>query len=512
MNSFLRVVAVAGFVLVSVALSHAQEEFEKERAMTREERIRAHQAKIDKIIQENRKRQEEAAKSAGAASANPTPATPPFPMQQSQPSPAPAGGPPVPPPSAAASAPGQPIPPGPVQPYVPAAPGAPMPVAAAAPAAPKAARSEARSMLYFRPFDTVVNLGETFATEVFADTRDGSADELSFYIQYPKTVVNPLAIDHSDIDSYVKGEIEYSADPKAGELYVRIPLQDAHKFPGRKIASIIWEALEPASVSHIKFLFGKKKTSGIFLKGANVLGTSAAAQDGVLNATVMVRERRTKPVVQKNDSGLVITSSRLVPPSPTMAVWLRPSRQNVKQDEIFSVDVVLDNPQNAPLDHLRLLLQFNPSDMEVVDWDRGNWIREGANIGDGFAHESFPFDFHKSNCADNKRGVIVYEEASQSQPIRASGVVARAKFRAKRPIERTGIVLLVNDPGEKPTTDVSYMGVSMLAEKPAQAGPLTNVEMTVASAPPRPANGKPAQPATASRRGPSLLGRNTQTR
>lgn len=433
-------------------------DWERLRTMSREERIREHQARIQRIIEENRRRQAEEQQRQAEAQKTPQP--------PGQPTPAP------PPP-------GQPLPAGPVTQATPAPPGAPP----AQPAAvPKTVRSEARSLLFLRPFDTVVNVGETFQTEVILDTKEGAADRVTFRLRYPKTRLNPLALDFRPVLDLVDGEVEVSQDREAGELFARIPLAEARPFKAEPVARIIWEALSPTDSVPIKFTFGSGQTTGVYLRGSQLLGTEGQEGDGVIDGSVMIVDRKARPVVQKaGEKGLLVASTAVSIPPATMSLRLETDRKAVREGDEFVVDVILDNPRGAPLDRVRLYIQFDPKSLEVVDWDRGNWIREGINIYDGFARQVFAFDFHKANMADNQRGNIIYDMGTELVPLRSDGPLARIKFRALRAAERTDVVLAVNDPGVAPTTDVTYRQVSMLRDRPTEMAALDGVAMRVAA-------------------------------
>ncbi|MEI7633327.1 MAG: cohesin domain-containing protein [bacterium] len=472
--------SLTGFMLSFVCFAAAQaptpapadDIFDREKSMTREERIKAHQQRIDKIITEMKKRQTDEAKKSQEA-------------QQPQGVPAP-----IPPPP-----PGQPLPTGPIMPAQPpfAAAQAPTPAPAAA---PSAARSESRSLLHFRPYDSIVNSGETFFTEVVADTKDGNADKVSFLIQYPNKSLNPLAIDFSPIMDKADKEIEYSNNPETGELFARILLKAPVKLSSVAVAKIIWEALEPTESVPVRFVTDSKLPTGIYLKGNNVLGSSANARDGIIQTLVVVRQPRAKYNVQKvGANGLIITSSKDKPASATMVLRLESAKTTVNTGQEFPVSLYLDNANQAPFDRLRVFIQFDPSCFEVVDVDRGNAIHQGVNISDGFARKKFAFDFLKKNLVDNKRGIIEYDNACELNPLRVQGELGRITFRAKQPVERTDVVLVVNDPGYTPTTDVSHLGTSMLTDRPKQAAALDGVALTIV--PSRPAeNGLAAQRTT----------------
>lgn len=443
--------------------------------MSREERIRIHQAKIDRIIRESQERQKQEAARAlqaqqqaqqTAAAGTPAAGTPA------------AGGVPI-------AAAGQPLPPGPVGTFVPTPPPPPSAASAAGQAsAPKAARSEARSMIYFRPFDSIVNAGDTFATSVMADTKEGSADEVSVLIHYPAGVLNPLALDHSELDTMADSDIEYFHNERDGQIYLHAKLKEPQKLAARRLLQIYWEALSPVGSTDIKFEFKPKLSTALLLKGSNILGTGMETHDGVINATVMVRPKKTKPVVQQiTDRDVLVTTNRVVAPQPSMDMRLVASKTSIRQGQEFDVNVMLDNNAHAPLDTLKLYLQFDPAVLEVVDSDSGNWIRKGINIVDGFAHERFPFNFHRLNLVDNEKGYILYEEATDSSPIRSSGIVARIRMRAKQAAESTDVVLVENAPGASPTTEVSYLHKSMLTNAKEQLAARAGVSLRIVEGP-----------------------------
>jgi hypothetical protein len=295
-----------------------------------------------------------------------------------------------------------------------------------------------------------------------ADTKDGMIDAVSFFLRYPGKLLNPLALDHSTIDEFVKEEVEYAFDPDEGELFFRARLKEPRKFPSQPVASIIWEALKPTDGAAVKFAWDKRLPTGLYLRGLNVLGTSNDSADGVINASVMVRDPKVKPLVASpDDKVLLIGTDKIKPPPPCMDLTLKTSSRSVREGEVLTVGLQLANDTGARFDRVRVSLQFNPHDLEVVDWDRHNWIRTGVNIYDGFAREDFPFDFFKHNEVDNEHGTIIYEAATAS-PMRAAGTFAKIRFRAKRSVEETTIRLLRDDVSRSLSTDVTYLGHSML--------------------------------------------------
>ena len=446
-------------------------DYDRLRNMSREERIKAHQERIERIIRETRERQEREAAQQKERQAS----------QQQQPQ--------QPPQQPAQAVPGTPLPTGPVQPVAqdqqrrrdgqqPAQP-TPAPAAAAT-----SARSEARALLYFRPFDTVVNTGEVFTTEVIADSRDADVDELALRLDYPPAILNPLAVDLSPSAELMGDEVLYDTDPEEGFVALRAHFRQPSKLKRDTLATIYWEALQPTDTAEIRFGFGKSHGTALRLSGRNILGTEGGDADGVIHSNVTVRSTRVRPIAQKvGNKGLLVANSRIADPTAGIGLGLESSRTSVRAGEQFTVDVLLKNPDLLPFNRLMLYLQFDPATLEVVDTDRGNWARDRVNILDAFAHEDFPFDFHRRNDANNTTGEIVYEVARELDPIRAEGPVARVTFRALKDSPRTDIVLVHNAPGIAPTTDVQYLQQSVLENRPDAATALDGVAMQVFAAP-----------------------------
>lgn len=494
--------ALAIPVMLAPSISPAQqlEDIQKEGAMSREERIKAHRAKIEKIIEENKRKREAELQQArqaaqpGANAGDQPPAPPGQPLQPGAVTPGSATpGQPTPPGAAPANVAGGPIiqatPPQPV-------PGQPGPAGQKAPDGPQGARSESRSMVFLYPFDTTVNVGETFETELVADTKSGAAERVAFCLKYPKDVLNPLAVDHSLLDAVADKEIEFAYDPEKGEIYLAADFKKPLNLAGRPLAKVTWEAISPSDGSQIRFSFeSQERSTGLFHKGVNVLGTNAAASDGVLNSTVMIRNTKSQTFVQEvGQKGLLIAPSDVAPPEPSISLSLAPSRKSLRAGEEFYVDVVMSNPRKAPLDKVSLYLQFDPRVLEVVDHDRGNVIRNGINMHEAVEEEPLPFDFHRANGADNELGTVEFF-AGSTRPITASGVIGRIYFRARTHTDRTDVVLVRNAPGYEPTTEVSYLDKSMLKDAPATLAALTGVSVSVAPGSPlRPAS----QPSMAS--------------
>lgn len=343
----------------------------------------------------------------------------------------------------------------------------------------------ARSLVYFRPFDSIVKPGDTFLTQLTADTRDAVADEIQITLRYPPEALNLLAVDLAPIAPALTGEVEYGFEPDRGLFGLRAKLRAAEKFSDRPIAQLYWEALAPTDAAQIRFDFSGDLGTDIRYQGTSLLGTEGSRSDGAIHSNVVVKLPKSKNVVARVGANeLLVGAVNAGVAAPTQRLKLIPSKAVVAENEQCYVDVVLDNPFGDPFDRVQLYLQFDPDRLEVLDVDRKNWIRSGTNIEDGFAHERFPFDFHKTNWVDNDRGLIVYEEGCEVKPLRASGTMARVHLRAKAGSRGTASVSLVrNVPGTLPTTNVSFLGQTVLADYPQHEAALDDVHLVVTADP-----------------------------
>lgn len=485
-----RILAFAAISALAPAPAPAQEQ------ASREERLKAHRARIDEIISKRNKEKEEEAKRQSEASAAAAAAP------ASQPGAAGAAGAAV-PQLGTVAAPGQtlsvspPPPPGSPPLGPPGRPGAfpppgglaGQPNAAGSKPGGGGSRAEARAIVFMYPYDSTVDVGETFVTELCADARAAKVGKVSLRLRYPPETLNPLTIDHTPLDSLADGEVSYSYDAARAEIRIEAKLRTPQPLAGRPLAKITWEALAPTPGSTLRFVTstpGQPGTSLIAM-GQDVLGTSEGAGDGVVNATVMVRDRRRGPEVRPagpGGQGLVIAPREAVAAPPSMGLSLVPSANALSVGRQFHVDVVLSNPRRDPFDRLSLYLQFDPDKLEVVDADSGNAFRSGVNIEDGFAARMFPFGNYAANGADNRAGTIDYVVGAGTAPLREGGVLARIHFVAKADAERSEVALVRNAPGMEPSTDVSLAGTSMLTGAPARLTALAGVAVAIDPAAP----------------------------
>ena len=126
------------------------------------------------------------------------------------------------------------------------------------------------------------------------------------------------------------------------------------------------------------------------------------------------------------------------------------------------VSVRLANPDSQFLDSARIRIWFDPTVLEVVDWDKGNWIKRGVNVQDAFAREQYPFAFHRANEADNLWGVIDYEMGMADRFVPPDGDLFKIKFRALEPSGANAIWFVPTETAEGPATALFSEGRNVL--------------------------------------------------
>lgn len=151
-----------------------------------------------------------------------------------------------------------------------------------------------------------------------------------------------------------------------------------------------------------------------------------------------------------------------LPAEASVYLSLQPSTQDVGIGSQFTLNMNLNNSSAEHLAALNVWLSFDPTYLEVVDTDSGNWITTGTNVLDAPYHSDFDWDFHDHNTANNTTGRIGYGEGSFATDVTGSGTFAQIKFLAKAPVLNTQIdYLLTGTSGADDTYvyDISAMNV-----------------------------------------------------
>ncbi|MBU4306038.1 MAG: hypothetical protein KJ893_10545 [Candidatus Omnitrophica bacterium] len=144
---------------------------------------------------------------------------------------------------------------------------------------------------------------------------------------------------------------------------------------------------------------------------------------------------------------------------------LVPSKQNVDVGEQFTVDVVLENPQEEGFTNLLNWIKFIPSYLKVIDpGEDGSGITgPDTNISDAAYHSNFSFGEYFENAVDNTLGEINYQAAVGllDPPLNSSGTFATITFEA---LNTTTGTLIWFDTEGTPIKDTTLVGADNFTE------------------------------------------------
>lgn len=378
---------------------------------------------------------------------------------------------------------------------------APAPAATPAPAdAPAAAEDNLQLigtvMLYtrFRPvngpdsrreLDTAVRVGDRFLGEVVMKNDDGRPfDRIRVALRFDKRFMRPVRVFDADVRPYVDGDPVFEISDRDNIIVYDARLAEPRQSKQLTVLTIVWEAVQRTEFAGLDFRFASGDTelaphTGIYAEGRNILGKPDDPIDGVLGSSILVSRR--EPVESTSARAEILqgkkeelkemylgalgaemnhTGIRLAgPPGPIAA------------GQMFDVDVELYNPRGTVLDQVRFAVKFDPEVLQVVDRDRGNWIRTGVNVHDGPFRLEYPFDYHKRNEVDNRRGLITYANSMGEGRALRTGPFARIRFKAMKPVAETTVELIAQRQGAGFLTATDYFGFPMLSFDEAYTQP-----------------------------------------
>lgn len=318
-------------------------------------------------------------------------------------------------------------------------------------------------ILYFDPYDTLVRVGERFVTDLrIINEGEQPIDSVCLTIRYDSKYVEPITVYDTFLRPLLASPPTFNTEEDTGMLIYSGQLIAAQPLGARPLLTIVWRALEEVSYSPISFLFDEPSTL-LSYKDKDHLGTSYDPSDGVIPASVtIVKERSRLAKIPRVSNYYGVSAEQIEQFEGTLHLRLSSEKRQVDIGEEFIVNVQLLNPSSVLFNNLHLLIKFDPTKLEVIDWDRGNWIRRGVNINDHIAHRIYPFDYHIKNTVDNQQGTIDYRMGLSENLMLPSGILAQIKFRAKAAAYLTDIAFARNEWNRLPTTDITYLGESVL--------------------------------------------------
>ncbi|MCX7766245.1 MAG: hypothetical protein N2246_06025, partial [Candidatus Sumerlaeia bacterium] len=392
------------------------EELADDPSLPREERIQRHRQKLALILERRRQKEEEQRRQKEQEEKGSPPA--PVPQPPSQPTPS-------------------------IETYKPA--------------------EKVGAIIYLDPLSLQVLEGENFLTQiVYEDYKEQPIDEIYFTIKYDKRYLLPVKVFDYPIHNLLESPPRFNVNPVQGIIEYGGKLTTPRRLASRSpLLLILWKALRQTQSTEVGFKTGVGFTR-ILSRGVDYLGTDYEENDGVIPATIGIKPKVLTPEKALRNLEPVETSESS---SGMLGVGLKliSSRQQVAPEEEFEVDLVLLNPEGVLLDDISALIRFNPAKLEVIDYDKKNWIKRGINIYDGFAHNNYPFDFHKANAVDNEKGTIHYWMGLSQPQALPSGSFAKIKFRVRKDASDSAFIFFDYSPkNDQPTTDARYFGTSLL--------------------------------------------------
>ncbi len=333
------------------------------------------------------------------------------------------------------------------------------------------------TILYFDPYDTLVKVGEQFVTDLHIINKgEQPIDYVRMTIRYDTKYVEPITVYDTFLRPLLASPPTFLVEEDTGMLIYGGQLVTAQPLGARPLLTIVWRALEEVSYSPISFLFDEPSTV-LSYKNKDHLGASYDPSDGVIPASVMiVKERSQLAKIPRVSNYYGLSAGQIEQFEGVLHLRLSSEKRQVNIGEEFIVNVRLGNPSSILFDNVRLLIKFDPTKLEVIDWDRSNWIRRGVNINDHIAHRIYPFDYHIKNTVDNQLGTIDYRMGLSENLTLPSGILAQIKFRAKAAAHLTDIAFAQNEWNRLPTTDITYLGETVLDSshtRTKQSGELT---------------------------------------
>lgn len=325
---------------------------------------------------------------------------------------------------------------------------------------------------YQSPASIVATEGELFRTACKIINLDKIApDRVELLIHYPKDHVAPISIHQDAIRGNLAGEPEWGIDQDRGEI--RFAARFVQPLDGldTPIIEISWRALRAAENVSIELYSGDRPSQA--WKGEKMLAGNEFGPAGAIAGT-SIRVVKPNPAVPTGFR--LVEGPSLEGFAPALAslgalddhppvLWLDyERRESYAPGQWIVADVILSNANFTPFDELRFALKFDPNVLEIADTDERNWIRSGTNILDGLFRETWNWDTHTRNSADEATGMIVYQMGRSDFRRMPEGIVARIFVRVKRSATEPLFDWVLN-PGEenlKPTTGVYLMGENLI--------------------------------------------------
>ncbi len=427
--------------------SEDTERNEAEAAKSREERLREHQAKVREILDQRRQQRRDAAdekrRVENEGGAGPVKVVVPGAVAREEPPPQPQDS-----PSDAGAA--EPGPAGAGQ-----GGGSEIPLSSI--------------ILLISPLDTMARVGERFVTDIKVDNpAKGRMSGIALYLRYDPRFVKPVKVFDDSIRKILAAPPLFDDQPLKGRFYYEAQLKEPRSLDQVNLLTIVWEAVGATNYTEIGFAFPEYEERTTILRspnGLDLLGLSNDPYDGVVGSSVLVLPREgdaKQAILQGKKEELAKFFAGALATDHKAGLALGAPAETPREGEEFDVPIWFLNPHGVSVDTIALYLRFDPQVLEVVDRDKGNWIRRGVNLFDGDRHMDFPFTFFVRNEAFNESGLIEYRNGlTRALPL-PTGRLATIRFRAKAPSPGTTVEFIRYARGGYPNTAVVLNGLDVL--------------------------------------------------
>lgn len=267
-----------------------------------------------------------------------------------------------------------------------------------------------------------------------------AVDAVELHISYPAWAIKLVGVHQDKLLPLLSSEPECHVDEKAGTIVFKAKFAQINRTMDVTLLTFVWQATATIDEAKIKLSIGDQNST--VFSGKRIINSARWGQiDTLMGATVHIEnpqgdKPRQDRFLELGNHELMASGfpdqRKLRPPT----LWMnQPDGQTLAPGTWLVVDLGINNPDHCVFDEVRLAANYDPQAVEIVDSDRGNWVREGTNLLDGPFHKAWPWDNLYSNYADNKRGVFYYRMGMNDQREQPSGTVARVFVHVKRAIQ-----------------------------------------------------------------------------
>lgn len=331
--------------------------------------------------------------------------------------------------------------------------------------------------LHFDPIDQAVTVGDKFYTPLILENgTDVLFDEITLKVKYDPNFLKPLRVYDSKIRLLLDAPPEFTVDYDRGIIFYRGTLTNAHRIRNNYLINILWEAQRDSISTTLALIFEGSDKTQLTFEGKDVLGEQISDTDGFIRSNILIKPIGGKEsyFTSNNKRSFFAFENIDEEKMGDIRLYLETDSIKVTEGEEFIVKIIAANPKNSPIDNVSIWVKFNPSELEAVDWDKGNWISRGININDGGLHNIYPFDLLVANEANNFRGEIEYRMGFLTPAVLDSGVLAQIKFKALKPAVASSVYFGFNRYPKYPNTIITLQGIDMLGSPFAETDGVIN--------------------------------------